>query len=109
MNVSVSKRGRGKSAYIDVIDWRPETALLIHAIMALLRVSKRPSTSALKKKKPTAASTLGAPAQHDESSRKGKRAWRKNVDIEDLEEKLESLREEERTLGCALYSHRCWP
>ncbi|KAN0139189.1 Ribosome biogenesis protein Nop53/GLTSCR2 [Lactarius tabidus] len=54
------------------------------------------------KKKSTAASTVGAPAQHNQSSRKGKKAWRKNVDIEDLEEKLESLREEERTLGSTL-------
>ena len=59
----------------------------------------RASTSALKKS--IAASTVGAPAQHNQSSRKGKKAWRKNVNIEDLEEKLESLREEERTLGCA--------
>ena len=66
--------------------------------------SKRASTSVLKsKKKSTAASTVGAPAQHNQSSRKGKKAWRKNVDIEDLEEKLESLREEERTLGCVSF------
>ena len=66
--------------------------------------SKRASTSVLKsKKKSTAASTVGAPAQHNQSSRKGKKAWRKNVDIEDLEEKLESLREEERTLGCVFF------
>ncbi|KAF8273558.1 tumor suppressor protein Gltscr2 [Lactarius quietus] len=65
--------------------------------------TKRASTSALRlKKKSTAASTVGAPAQHNQSSRKGKKAWRKNVDIEDLEEKLESLREEERTLGSTL-------
>lgn len=63
--------------------------------------SKRASTSALRKS--TAASTVGAPAQHNQSSRKGKKAWRKNVDIEDLEEKLEALREEERTLGCAFF------
>lgn len=69
--------------------------------------SKRASTSVLKpKKKSTAASTVGAPAQHNQSSRKGKKAWRKNVDIEDLEEKLESLREEERTLGCVFFSPR---
>ncbi|KAI9513523.1 tumor suppressor protein Gltscr2 [Russula earlei] len=54
------------------------------------------------KKKPSAVSIVGAPAQHNQSSRKGKKAWRKNVDIEDLEEKLEGLREEERTFGLAL-------
>jgi hypothetical protein len=63
--------------------------------------SKRASASAVKpKNKLSAASTVGAPAQHNQSSRKGKRAWRKNVDIEDLEEKLEGIREEERTFGC---------
>ncbi|KAJ4488251.1 ribosome biogenesis protein Nop53/GLTSCR2 [Lentinula aciculospora] len=35
-------------------------------------------------------------------SRKGKKAWRKNVDLEDLEEELEKQREEERLFGGAL-------
>ncbi|KAH9077722.1 tumor suppressor protein Gltscr2 [Lactarius deliciosus] len=66
--------------------------------------SKRLSTSVLRlKKKSTAASTVGAPAQHNQSSRKGKKAWRKNVDIEDLEETLDALRDEERTLGYDLF------
>jgi hypothetical protein len=56
---------------------------------------KPPST-----KKLSAASIVGAPAQHNQPSRKGKRAWRKNVDIEDLERKLDGLREEERAFGC---------
>ena len=61
---------------------------------------KQSSTSVMKpKKKLSAASVVGAPAQHNQSSRKGKKAWRKNVDIEDLVEKLEGLREEERTFG----------
>ena len=42
---------------------------------------------------------IGAPAQHNQSSRKGKRAWRKNVDIEDVEEGLEGMRVEERITG----------
>jgi nucleolar protein 53 len=46
-------------------------------------------------------SKTGAPAQLSQSSRKGKKAWRKNVDIEDVEERMESNREEERLLGCA--------
>jgi len=61
----------------------------------------RPLLSSQKKKFST-ASIVGAPAQHNQGSRKGKRAWRKNVDIEDLEEKLEGLREEERTFGLTL-------
>ncbi|CAG8506577.1 9966_t:CDS:1, partial [Racocetra persica] len=32
-------------------------------------------------------------------SRKGKKAWRKNVDITEVEEALEKIRDEERTLG----------
>jgi nucleolar protein 53 len=44
-------------------------------------------------------SGIGAPAQHNQSSRKGKRAWRKNVDIDDVEGGLESLRAEERVTG----------
>lgn len=64
--------------------------------------SKNASASAVKKL--SAGSTVGAPAQHNQSSRKGKKAWRKNVDIEDLEEKLEGLREEERTFGCGFLS-----
>lgn len=35
-------------------------------------------------------------------SRKGKKAWRKNVDIKDVEEALEGRREEERLFGGAL-------
>ncbi len=43
----------------------------------------------------------GAPSQHSQASRKGKRAWRKNVDIAEVENGLEELREEERVLGYA--------
>ena len=44
-------------------------------------------------------SLVGAPAQHNQTSRKGKKAWRKNVDIEDIEQRLEELRDEERVTG----------
>ena len=46
-----------------------------------------------------ASSSIGAPAQRTQSSRKGKRAWRKNVDLEEVEEGLEELRAEERLTG----------
>ncbi|OBZ76085.1 Uncharacterized protein C22F8.09 [Grifola frondosa] len=46
--------------------------------------------------------SLGAPAQHSQSSRKGKRAWRKNVDLADVEEAMEGLRAEERSVGTIL-------
>ncbi|KAF8551848.1 P60-like protein [Imleria badia] len=52
-------------------------------------------------KKP-AKSKLGAPSQLSQSSRKGKRAWRKNIDIQPVEEGLESLRAEERVVGSIL-------
>ncbi|CAA7263316.1 unnamed protein product [Cyclocybe aegerita] len=57
-------------------------------------------TKPLKGKK--SASAVGAPSQHNQSSRKGKRAWRKNVNIEDVEEVLEGMRVEERVTGAAL-------
>ncbi|KAI0827318.1 P60-like protein [Trametes gibbosa] len=56
------------------------------------------SASSTSKKKSTGA-THGAPAQRTQSSRKSKRAWRKNVDIEPVEEGLEGLRVEERAIG----------
>lgn len=40
-----------------------------------------------------------APAQHGQSSRKGKKAWRKNIDTRPEEEALERVREEERATG----------
>jgi nucleolar protein 53 len=45
--------------------------------------------------------TVGAPSQHSQPSRKGKRAWRKNVDIGEIEAGIESLRDEERLTGSA--------
>ncbi|KAH7107018.1 P60-like protein [Auriculariales sp. MPI-PUGE-AT-0066] len=44
----------------------------------------------------------GAPSQRTQPSRKGKKAWRKNVDIGGVEESLETMREEERVTGSAL-------
>lgn len=44
-------------------------------------------------------SKLGAPSQFKQASRKGKKAWRKNVDIGDVEEALEGMRAEERVIG----------
>ena len=68
------------------------------------------STSAVKSSKNGASvskakskhSAFGAPAQHNQSSRKGKKAWRKNVDIEQVESGLENMRTEERVTGCVL-------
>lgn len=35
-----------------------------------------------------------APQQHSQPSRKGKKAWRKNVDVTDVQKGLEELNEE---------------
>src|SRR6266545_3454911 len=66
--------------------------------------SKLNSTTEGQEWKKPGRSILGAPSQHFQSSRKGKRAWRKNVNIEDVEKGLESIRTEERVTGCGLYS-----
>ncbi|KAH7337530.1 ribosome biogenesis protein Nop53/GLTSCR2 [Rhizoctonia solani] len=44
-------------------------------------------------------SRYGAPSQPSQSTRKGKKSWRKNVDIEEVEDRLEGLRDEERETG----------
>lgn len=49
-------------------------------------------------------SAIGAPSQLSQSTRKGKKAWRKNVDIDNVEEGLETIRSEERVLGTALHN-----
>ena len=35
-----------------------------------------------------------SPKQHNQPSRKGKKAWRKNVDVSDVQSGLESVRDE---------------
>ena len=42
---------------------------------------------------------LGRPAQYRQASRKGKKAWRKNIDLSATEAALEDLREQERAEG----------
>ena len=51
------------------------------------------------KKARSTKSSIGAPSQHSQSSRKGKKAWRKNIDIDEVEEGLEVIRTEERETG----------
>ncbi|KAH8101723.1 P60-like protein [Cristinia sonorae] len=48
-------------------------------------------------------SSIGAPSQRTQPSRKGKRAWRKNVDLDQVEESLEQMRTEERVIGTVLH------
>ncbi|TYJ57429.1 hypothetical protein B9479_001745 [Cryptococcus floricola] len=59
----------------------------------------RPEASKKSKGKGKAPQDLGAPATHSQSSRKGKKAWRKNIDIRQEEEALEQAREDERITG----------
>ena len=49
--------------------------------------------------KETLAAGLGRPAQYAQASRKGKKSWRKNIDLTATEAALEDLREQERTFG----------
>lgn len=43
---------------------------------------------------PVAEKSQAAPATHKQPSRKGKKAWRKNVDITELQEGVEDVREQ---------------
>ncbi|KAG2102181.1 P60-like protein [Suillus cothurnatus] len=69
--------------------------------MAPAKTSKASSASKPSVKK-HAATGVGAPSQLAQSSRKGKKAWRKNIDIQPVEQGLESLRSEERVIGSTL-------
>lgn len=42
---------------------------------------------------------INRPKQTKQTSRKGKKAWRKNIDIEDIQDGLETVREVERDVG----------
>lgn len=43
--------------------------------------------------------TVKRPAQHRQSSRKGKKAWRKNIDLTDIEQSIERQKDQEVTHG----------
>ncbi|CAD1780515.1 similar to Saccharomyces cerevisiae YPL146C NOP53 Nucleolar protein [Maudiozyma barnettii] len=47
------------------------------------------------------SSKSARPAQYKQSSRKGKKAWRKNIDLSEIEKSLEDKREQEITHGVA--------
>ncbi|KAI9052978.1 hypothetical protein LZ554_003249 [Drepanopeziza brunnea f. sp. 'monogermtubi'] len=46
-----------------------------------------------------ATTSPGAPQQHNQKSRKGKKAWKKNVDVTDIQDGLEEVRDEILTGG----------
>lgn len=49
----------------------------------------------------------GAPATLTQKSRKGKKAWRKNIDTREEEEAMEQAREEERVTGYVAHLSHC--
>ncbi|KAJ7777431.1 ribosome biogenesis protein Nop53/GLTSCR2 [Mycena metata] len=53
-----------------------------------------------------ARSAVGAPSQYKQPSRKGKKAWRKNVDIQEVEEGREELLAQERVTGTFLHKQQ---
>lgn len=59
----------------------------------------RPAKGKGKEKAAPKLEDIGAPAQLSQTSRKGKKAWRKNVDIRPVEQALEAQRAEERLTG----------
>lgn len=65
--------------------------------MSTLTKEKKAATTPPSTKK--TRSSIGAPSQRSQGSRKGKRAWRKNVDLDEVEEGLEEMRTEERVVG----------
>ena len=66
----------------------------------MAKTTKAESNRQTKKTK----SAAGAPSQLLQSTRKGKKAWRKNIDIDHVEDGLETIRSEERVLGTALHN-----
>jgi len=67
--------------------------------MAKTTTKAEPSRQTKKSK-----SVVGAPSQLSQNTRRGKKAWRKNIDIDNVEEGLETIRLEERVLGTALHN-----
>ena len=61
--------------------------------------AKKPYDRSFTSVKASQTQDLGAPATLGQKSRKGKKAWRKNIDVRDEEEALEVAREEERVTG----------
>ncbi|KAI0088209.1 ribosome biogenesis protein Nop53/GLTSCR2 [Irpex rosettiformis] len=60
------------------------------------------ASSLLASGKKNEKSAVGAPSQRTQSSRKGKKAWRKHIDLDAVEQDLEEKRAEERITGSTL-------
>lgn len=87
----------------------PNSSLLDFARSAMAATSTKRTAKATAQSnsssKKNATSGIGAPSQRAQASRKGKRAWRKNIDIDPVEEGLEEIRAEERVVGCVPLYH----
>ncbi|KAJ9104245.1 hypothetical protein QFC19_004062 [Naganishia cerealis] len=70
------------------------------AVRSTTTAKSKASAAKGKAKAPVASSSaIGAPAQYNQTNRKGKKAWRKNIDIQPEEQALEKVREIEKVLG----------
>lgn len=70
------------------------------AVRSTTSAKSKASEARGKSKAPVAStSAIGAPAQYKQTNRKGKKAWRKNIDIQPEEQALEKVREIEQALG----------
>ena len=78
-------------------------SLRLFQVLPIRMTSEKLKIKSASSKKPS-RSALGAPSQHNQSSRKGKKAWRKNVSIAEVEQGLEGLRQEERVTGYTIIS-----
>lgn len=58
-----------------------------------------PKTEKMPSVKRTVSDAAGRPAQYQQLSRKGKKAWRKNIDLQNVEAAMEDAREQERVTG----------
>lgn len=83
---SKRKQGKGKGKSVDVNDDLP-ASLQSEGMSTSVQAG---SASGI---------NIGAPSQAGQSSRKGKKSWRKNVDIAEIERGMEDAREEERVTG----------
>ena len=73
--------------------------VLLSAFINLIMAKEKTAKQATSTKPKNSKSSVGAPSTRSQSSRKGKRAWRKNVDLDEVEEGLEEIRSEERVHG----------
>ena len=69
-----------------------------------------PKTEKMPSVKRTVSDAAGRPAQYQQLSRKGKKAWRKNIDLQNVEAAMEDAREQERVTGTPVsYTHLTLP